>query len=212
MPSLPARIDALFARLLDPRCPRCGVATRLAGFCEGCRRDLAAWPAPPPGAADPGPVLAAIAWGPASAPLLRRYKFHGDLACGLALADLALPALRGAARPELVVPVPLHQRRLRDRGYDQAGLLAATWARALGIPLGRDALRRTRDSRPQTRLSSRERRRNLVGAFEACSAMPPSVALVDDVLTTGSTVRAAADALREAGAHEVQVWVVARAP
>lgn len=212
MRTLLARIDALLAPLVDPRCPRCALRAPTPGFCGGCRQDLLAAPVPGARDDDPGPVVAAMAWGPASAPALRRYKFHGDLACGQALADLALPAFRACARPDLVVPVPLHRRRLRDRGYDQAALLAAAWARGMALPLGRHALRRVRDSRPQTRLSSAERRRNLQGAFEAVAALPPSVALVDDVLTTGSTVRAAAAALRDAGVREVQVWVLARAP
>lgn len=212
MPSLLLRARALVLRLLEPVCVRCRLPAGDLGLCPACAAELQAAPVPAADDDDPAPVQAALRWGPACAPLLRRYKFHGDLAAGAALGRLALPGLRPLPRPALLVPVPLHPARLRQRGHDQALVLARLWAQALALPLAAGGLRRVLDSRPQTRLSASARRRNLLGAFRAEIAMPPSVALVDDVLTTGSTARAAVAALQAAGAREVQVWVLARAP
>ncbi|TXK62225.1 ComF family protein [Alkalisalibacterium limincola] len=143
--------------------------------------------------------------------LVPRLKFHGDLAAGRALTQLLDLALRDEPRPDALVPVPLHSRRLASRGYDQALELARPLARALDIPLRTDLLRRTRDTRPQTELRARSRRRNLQDAFRAVGVVPGHVALLDDVMTTGNTLNECAVALREAGADRVEAWVVARA-
>jgi len=143
--------------------------------------------------------------------LVPRLKFHGDLAAGRALAQLLDLALRDDARPDALLPVPLHPRRLASRGYDQALELARPLARALDMPLRTDLLRRTRDTRPQTELRAKSRRRNLQDAFRAEGDVPAHVALLDDVMTTGNTLNACAVALREAGAERVEAWVVARA-
>jgi ComF family protein len=154
----------------------------------------------------------AFRYDAASAPLLTRYKFHEDLAAGRSLAALSLPVFRDAPRPQALVPVPLHRRRLRERGHDQALGLARDWGRALGLPVLVDALHRERETRPQTELDARERHRNLEAAFRARSGLPAHVALVDDVLTTGSTAAAAVRTLQAAGVARVDVWVVAQAP
>jgi ComF family protein len=183
-------------------------------LCAPCRALLR--PAPtaplPTLATSGGTVHAGFTYDAGTAPLLTRYKFHEDLAAGRALAALCLPSLLDAPRPEALVPVPLHRQRLRQRGHDQALGLARDWGRALGLPVLVDALRRERDTRPQTELDASERRRNLDAAFRMHRACPRHVAMVDDVLTTGSTALAAVQALRTAGAERVDVWVVARAP
>ncbi|GAB3731795.1 ComF family protein [Silanimonas algicola] len=181
-------------------------------LCRPCRALFRPAPTTPLPAisAHGGTVHAAFTYDAACAPLLTRYKFHDDLAAGRALAALALPALAGATRPDALVPVPLHRRRLRQRGHDQALGLARDWGRALRLPVLVGALRRERDTRPQTQLDAAQRRRNLAAAFSMRAPSPRHVALVDDVLTTGSTARAAAEALQEAGAMRVDVWAVAR--
>jgi len=211
MPRLFACLSGAWLRLLEPVCVRCRLPAD-SGLCTACVNALHAFAVPAAAADDPAPVRASLCWSPACAPLLRRYKFHGDLAAGAALARLALPELRTAPRPELLVPVPLHPARLRRRGHDQALELARFWGRELGLPVAAGALRRVFDSRPQTGLSAVERRRNLLGAFVARAGLPLAIALVDDVLSTGSTVRAAAAALRAGGVGDLQVWVLARAP
>lgn len=143
--------------------------------------------------------------------LLRRFKFHRDLPAGRLLAGLMAERLSGVARPQALLPVPLHRARLRQRGYDQARELARPLARALGIPLC-DGLRRTRATLPQSELDADQRRRNLRAAFLARPGLPAHVALLDDVMTTGTTLQAAALALRRAGVTRVDAWVCARVP
>ena len=117
-------------------------------------------------------------------------------------------------RPDLVVPVPLHPVRRRERGYDQAALLARAFAHHAGAP-DVAALVRIRPTRQQARLDARARAGNLLGAFRV--ALPGwmrgrHVALVDDVATTGATLDAAAKALLDAGARRVEAWTIAYEP
>jgi len=146
--------------------------------------------------------------------LLPRFKFHHDLAAGRLLAQLMAHALADAERPQALLPVPLHHARLRARGYDQALELAKPLARTLQLPLLHDALVRTRATAPQSRLDAMQRRRNLRKAFgvDPRVALPAHVVLVDDVMTTGATLHAAATALRRAGVARIDAWVCARVP
>lgn len=145
--------------------------------------------------------------------LLPRAKFHGDLSSTHLLGRLMARELADAERPQALVPVPLHRDRLRRRGYDQALELARPLARGLALPLRDDLLRRIRATAPQSRLAAPQRWRNLRGAFAVRErGLPTHVALVDDVMTTGATVEAAATALRRAGVARVDVWVCARVP
>ncbi|WP_250065311.1 ComF family protein [Stenotrophomonas mori] len=143
--------------------------------------------------------------------LLRRFKFHRDLAAGRLLTQLMAGRLASVPRPQALVAVPLHRPRLRQRGYDQALELARPLARRFRLPLA-TGLRRLHATAAQSVLDAPARRRNLRGAFVACGRLPPHVALVDDVMTTGATLEAAARALRRAGVQRVDAWVCARAP
>ena len=143
--------------------------------------------------------------------LLPRLKFHGDLAAGRLLAGAMAVAFADLPAPGALVPVPLARARLRQRGYDQALELARPLARSLGLPLLPDGLYRVRDTEAQSRLDAIGRRRNVRGAFAAGrGGLPDHVALVDDVMTTGATLHAAALALRHAGVRRVDAWVCAR--
>jgi ComF family protein len=133
----------------------------------------------------------------------------GDL-----IADLAWTTALPYGRPELLVPVPLHPGRERERGYNQALLLARRVGRAWGVPVCADALERTLATRPQTELSAEARRANVRGAFSLRRPEPVAgrhVALIDDVVTTGSTAAACARCLEAGGASRVGVLAVARA-
>lgn len=165
----------------------------------------------------PPPLRFALAPFLYAAPLdrwLPRFKFHRDFAAGRLLSQLMFEACATAPRPLALVPVPLHRARLRQRGYDQALELAKPLARALALPLRHDLLLRRRATAPQSELHAGERQRNLRGAFAASGAVevPAHVALVDDVMTTGATLHAAADALHRAGVARVDAWVCARVP
>jgi len=150
--------------------------------------------------------------------LLADLKFHGRLEPVGALLQPLLARLDDVRGADLrVLPVPLARERLVERGYNQSWELARRLARALALPARADALFRVRDTGHQLGLHRDARAANLRGAFvvaprHAAWVRGARVALVDDVLTTGATAQAAARTLRSAGAHEVQVWVVARTP
>lgn len=159
-------------------------------------------------------ALAACRYGAPLDRWLPRFKFHHDLAAGRLLSQLMAEALADAPKPQALVPVPLHHARLRQRGYDQALELARPLARAFAVPLLPRLLRRVRATAAQSQLDARARRRNLRRAFAVADtrALPAHVALVDDVMTTGATLHAAAEALRRAGVSRVDAWVCARVP
>ncbi|MEN1960376.1 ComF family protein [Luteimonas sp. MJ246] len=146
--------------------------------------------------------------------LLPRLKFHRDLAAGRLLAQAMAASLSRHALPDALVPVPLHRSRLRERGFNQALELARPLGRMLGVPVRGDFLLRTRKTAPQSRLDAEARAGNLRDAFETGvrATPPPHVVLVDDVMTTGATLHAAADALFDVGVERVDAWICARAP
>jgi ComF family protein len=139
---------------------------------------------------------------------IHRLKFAGwkDVGPALAAAMCSLDLPRAGA----VTWVPLSRRRLAERGFDQAEVLARAMARRLELPVKR-LLRRSSGSSSQARRTASERRRAMIGAFEALRSPPPQVLLVDDVLTTGSTAAACAEALRAAGARQVHLCTAVRA-
>ncbi|MDR6989965.1 ComF family protein [Luteimonas sp. 3794] len=157
-------------------------------------------------------VIAAFDYGFPVDRLLPRFKFHRDLAAGALLGDCLARATSTATRPDALIPVPLHVARLRERGYDQALELARILARRHALPLRGDLLHRVRATAPQSRLDAKARRRNLRHAFavHGLSATTAHVVLVDDVMTTGATLHAAAHVLRRAGVARVDAWVCAR--
>jgi len=144
--------------------------------------------------------------------LLPRLKFHGDFAAGRVLARGMAERLADAPRPDAIVSIPLHRARLRQRGYDQALELARPIARALRLPMQGQLLQRRKATTAQSRLDADARKRNLHDAFVVADlgSLPSHVALVDDVMTTGATLHAAASALRAAGVERVDAWVCAR--
>jgi ComF family protein len=197
-------------------CPAChGAAQRNLPACPGC-----ALPLPQADGAlcgqcqrRPGRLLAChAAWcyGPTIDVLVRRYKFDNDLAAGAVLAGLMCQLRPPWLSGQVLVPVSLHRQRLAQRGYDQAHELATQLGRATGLPV-MACLQRCRDTAAQSALDRKQRRRNLRGAFTVtAAALPASVVLVDDVMTTGATLEAAAQALQRAGVEQVRAWVAAR--
>ena len=144
-------------------------------------------------------------------------KFQARTECASVLGELLGTHLRrlrnlGAlTTPGWIVPVPLHPHRLATRGFNQALEIAQPVSRCLHIPIRTSGCARVRNTVQQTALTGTARRRNLRGAFRVSADLSgQSVAIVDDVLTTGSTVEALAEGLRKAGATGVQVWSVAR--
>ncbi|MDH3519406.1 MAG: double zinc ribbon domain-containing protein [Myxococcales bacterium] len=194
------------------RCARCQQAPALArnGVCAACD-------------ARASPLRACVAsvWFRDEIELwIRRFKYpHRGLAARDAAAAGVVRALARAAAerapgaaPACVIPVPLHARALRRRGFNPAALLARDVACAVAAPFSALALRRLRDTPSQTGLDRAARRRNVRGAFSAPHPVPERLWLVDDVVTTAATLEEAARALRRAGAREVIAICAARTP
>jgi ComF family protein len=135
-----------------------------------------------------------------------KYEGRRGLAPGLA-AELAR-VVPPVPRADLVMAIPLHSARRRERGYNQAGLLAEALADRIGVPLLEGAIERVRDTRPQALLRPRSRRANVAGAFRVRRpgwVEGRNILLVDDVITTGATFEACLAALARAGAHATGV-------
>ncbi|RAO76495.1 ComF family protein [Dyella jiangningensis] len=186
-------------------CARCALPlAEPAALCGQCQRQPPPW--------DAAWVPFRYAW-----PLDRletRFKFGADLAAGRVLSMLWLREMPWAARPDLIVPVPLHPHRLRVRGHNQALELARPLARAMDVPLQVAWLSRERGTAAQTELGAVARRRNVRRAFAAktSAAWPGHVVLLDDVMTTGATLGECSRVLRQAGVERIDVWALARAP
>jgi len=207
-------------------CPACALALapRRGGYCPRCGEMTD----------DPdGPVLLCPTCRHAGRPwdglafharydgLLRDmildFKFRGRLGRGRLLGNMLVEACRrldfpAAGRPDMLLPVPLHPRRLAWRGFNQSLELARVVGRAMDVAVRADGLARIRYTTPQSQLPGPRRLENIQGAFRADPAVVGgrAVVLVDDVMTTGATVETAAKALRQAGAVRVDVLVVAR--
>ena len=196
--------DRRLERIAPERCRLCQEAGPARGIlCAACELSVSPLSA----------CVAAVRFAGETEAWIHRFKYPRAGLRGLDPAPLAVVAtlLREASRrapggrPDLVVPVPLHPKRLRARGFKPAALLARSLASQLQLPRDLVALRRIRDTPSQTGLGRRERRRNLRGAFRVRRGhrVPERVWLVDDVVTTGSTLSEAAFALRRAGAETV---------
>jgi ComF family protein len=194
-----------------PRCPRCGL-----GFssdvgedhlCSDCLQGDGYF----------GKARALAHYEGLMPEVISRFKYRGESRLAKPLGDLAA----GYEDPDfsirdyqLVIPVPLHPRRLRQRGFNQSLLLARRISRKYSLPLNFTSLRRTRPTVPQTELSAAERRKNIRGAFEVFNTRAvneKTVLLIDDVFTTGATVEECAKVLTRAGADRVDVLTLARA-
>lgn len=162
--------------------------------------------------------------------LINDLKFHDRLVNAKVLGNLLAERLRNhylpspyppplcpwvqtvdlESKPSMIIPVPLHRSRLKERGYNQALELARPISQQLNIPINYKLCQRLRDTQHQTAMSAEERHKNLRGAFFALTPVPKHVAIVDDVVTTTATVNALASCLRTAGAETIDVWCVVR--
>jgi ComF family protein len=212
----PRRLSRLIAAtLFPPRCCLCGFpgASLDLDLCTICHDDL-------PWAEASRDALIPLRYEAPVGELIRQLKYHGAIAharvLGVLLARCALS--RAAPLPRLLVPVPLHRNRWRERGFNQAAAIARYAGQLLEIPVARHAVGRVRDTPSQTALDLPARHRNVRGAFavrgrrqRARLSAAGHVAIVDDVMTTGSTVNELRGVLLAAGVRQVEVWAVARA-
>lgn len=139
-------------------------------------------------------------------------KFHESLFLANCLVSYLIKHFRQSnARPEVLIPVPLHRNRLIDRGYNQAFEIANILSKQLNIPIDTQALKRIRHTESQLGLSANQREKNILKAFEYQSDIEYShVAVVDDIVTTGSTANEITKTLHRAGVSNVEIWGLAR--
>lgn len=238
--SLPQRLlDLLF----PPRCVHCGrmgeplcavcrasIQSPRSPRCVRCDRSLGGAPGPRCGQcvalASQGRqialqrIIVAADYGDAARSAIRALKFRRQRRLAQPLGLLLVEAIQRADAPaaDLIIPMPLHADRRRERGYNQAALLARPVARALRLPLRDDALTRVRATRPQTHLHRDARHANVAGAFALSGPTAERalagqrILLIDDVTTTGATLEAAAEALLAAQPAAIYAAAVARPP
>ncbi|MCC8195017.1 MAG: ComF family protein [Deltaproteobacteria bacterium] len=144
--------------------------------------------------------------------LILRFKNGRELPLGNLLGSLLASHPDIPAGYDALVPMPLHPRRLRERGFNQALEAGRPLASKLGVPIAPGMLRRTEHTHPQAGLSLAERNANVRGIFAASGVAGTRLLLVDDIATTGASLRSAATTLRDAGAAGVDVAVIARTP
>lgn len=187
-------------------CPRCAapLAEASSAACGVCQQHRLYFDA----------TQALFRYQPPVDRLIQNLKYHRQLSLACVLGKLLAEHLHTSTtpRPDILVPVPLHRTRLRERGYNQSLELARVMARRFDLPLTTHTVKRVRATPPQTTLTSNERRRNVRNAFHTTADFSGKrVAIVDDVMTSGHTVNALAKCLRRAGAVGIVVWVAARA-
>jgi len=153
-------------------------------------------------------VFAPFEYAPPLSQLIMSLKYSGE---GL-VAELFAPLIAQhiTERYDLIIPVPLARSRLRQRGYNQAELIARSLCSALSVPLSTSRLARIRKTKPQVDMTTQQRRENQRGAFTASGCKDMRILLVDDVMTSGATANECARVLRDAGAVYVDVAVIAR--
>jgi ComF family protein len=192
-----AACDADLPRLAGPRCPRCALDSPRGEPCGRCLSEAPHYDA----------TVAALAYEFPADALVHALKFRGELALAGMLGKLLCEKISNL-EIDHVIPVPLSATRLRERGYNHAAEIARHLVpRKLDLSL----CERSRDTPPQMELPFAERRRNVRGAFRCTRTLAgASIAVVDDVMTTGATLDEVAKALKAAGAARVVNWVVAR--
>ncbi|RCU51124.1 MULTISPECIES: ComF family protein [Corallincola] len=162
-------------------------------------------------------AIACLPYQPPIQGLLAQFKFNGDLACGQLLGSLMACHLRQQEQAALtvnpvLVPVPLHRKRLRQRQFNQSHLLAQVIASKHKLRLDSHLCQRTKNTQSQRELNAKTRKANVRGAFQVTRTLHgQSIAIIDDVMTTGATVNEMAKQLYRAGAAHVEVWCLARA-
>ena len=198
-----AACEADVPRLPSPRCPRCALPSPEGAPCGRCLAHPASFDR----------TVAALTYEFPADALVHALKFRGELALAPLLGRFLQEAVPGEEFSAItcILPVPLSVERLRGRGFNQALEIARPLARASGRRIELDLLVRARDTAPQFDLPWTERQRNVRGAFAVKRPLAgASVAVVDDVMTTGATLEEVAATLKGAGAARVVNWVVAR--
>jgi len=199
-----AKCREKFELIEPPLCPHCGRPRSNGRLCPLCQRDPLQIDGVRSVAYFDGTLREAI----------HHFKYYNRQALAIPLGKLMSNYWEKSPLPaEIIVPVPLHSNRLRERGYNQAALLARELGKSIGLAVAENGLVRVRATRPQVELNAQERKENVSDAFH-CSNMElkgKRVLLIDDVCTTGATLEACSIALRQVGARSVWAFTLARA-
>ena len=186
---------------LVPHCPQCAIPTPDGQVCGACLKH-------PPAHTR---TLAAFSYAFPVDQLVQALKYQNRLAIAPVLGDALAQIVKERSPPDLLIPMPLHSARLKQRGFNHATEIAREASLCLKVPLDLNICERVRDTPPQVALAYDQRRRNVRDAF-AChgDVSGKRIALIDDVMTTGTSLDELAKTLKKAGALEVEAWVVAR--
>jgi len=187
-----------------PFCEKCGIPTKGNNICEKCKLN-------------PPAYRKMRSWAVFDSPIqngLHTMKYRGNVVLGEAIAEQMADFVRSLQWPvDMMIPVPLGKKRLKERGYNQVGLVARPLAHEVGLGYEPDALWKARETRSQVGLTVSQRQDNVQHAYEANPKVVErkSILIMDDVATTGSTIAACTEALFSARAQDVYVLTIARA-
>lgn len=184
------------------RCRHCGVSLpESITICGKCLKKQPAFDC----------IIAPFAYETPIQKLIIDLKFHHKLANAKILGTLLAKQLHDTEKPDLIIPVPLHEKRLRERGFNQAIEIAKPISKTLSIPIDRLSCKRIRYTEPQSLTPAKLRRKNVKNAFEVCRDISGKhIAIIDDVATSGHTINELAHALKKAGAIKIQAWCCAK--
>ena len=195
-----AACEADLPRLAAPRCPVCALPTAGGAVCGACQGSPPHFDA----------TVAAFRYAFPVEHIVQGLKYRHRLPLAIWLADELAACIRGPG-VDCILPLPLSAQRMRERGFNQAQEIARPLSRRFGLALVPDACARVRDCAPQASLPWKERQANIRNAFECrIDLSGKSVAVVDDVMTTGATLNELARVLKRHGAARVENWVAAR--
>ncbi len=187
---------------ITDHCPGCLLPSKDSRLCGACLTAPPAWDR----------AVAALQYAFPVDALIRTLKYRGDLSLTPILAELLLPKLLAFPLPDCIIPVPLHTNKLKERGFNQTAEIGRQLSRRMGIPLLPQVCVRNKDTPSQTTLPWKKRHSNVRHAFTCTTCLERQhVALLDDVMTSGATLHELAKTIRQQGASEISIWVIARA-
>jgi len=185
----------------QPHCPQCALPTPDGQLCGACLKRPPAFDR----------TRAAFSYGFPVDRLIQGLKYNGRLAIAPALGEFLAQCVEPLPSPDLLIPMSLHPARIRQRGFNHATEIGRSVAKRLNLPLDIATCQRVRDTPPQVGLAYAQRRSNVRGAFVCKGGVSGKrIAIIDDVMTTGTSLNELANTLKQAGAREVEAWVVAR--
>ncbi|KKN07417.1 hypothetical protein LCGC14_1067080 [marine sediment metagenome] len=229
--SLTQQISRLYSKVFPIPCLLCGLPTEKEALCDGCINDLPTLQHACHLCSTPlskgqicgrclisPPIqqqsLSLFIYDSNVKRCISAFKYHQQIHLAKIFATLFIKQhkLDSTTLPDCIIPIPLHPKRLAERGYNQSALFCQQLSQQLHIATHSNYLTRIKNTSSQASLNAKQRRKNMRDAFEvSCEGLPEHVALVDDVMTSGATCSAAANELKKSGVKHIEVWTIARA-